>query len=267
MSGASDVGLAASGTSGNITLRRKAGIVRRSYRFAQRQLLGTITHVATTEHVAALTFDDGPDPASTPLVLDVLAKHNAHGTFFMLGAAASRYPDLVREVAARGHAIGNHTWDHPSLPSLTHRERFRQIRDCRNTLADSGQRLFRPPYGEQNMAARLDLLCFGYQVVTWNTDSGDWWNPDAVAMADHLVKHIRPGCIVVLHDAISPPPANENAAPLPREILYDRGAMLAALDLTLKRLDGRFRFVTVPQLLQRGRPRRTVWSSWQDARR
>ena len=98
--------------------------MRRLYRFAQRQLLGTITHVATTEHVAALTFDDGPDPASTPLVLDVLAKHNAHGTFFMLGAAASRYPDLVREVAARGHAIGNHTWDHPSLPSLTHRERF-----------------------------------------------------------------------------------------------------------------------------------------------
>ena len=264
MSGVSDVRLAAPGASGNITMRSKAGIVRRSYRFARRELLGTITHVATTEPVAALTFDDGPDPASTPLVLDVLAKHHAHGTFFMLGKAASRYPDLMREVAARGHAIGNHTWDHPSLPSLTHRERFRQIRNCRNTLADSGQRLFRPPFGEQNLAARLDLLCFGYQVITWNTDSGDWWNPDAVAMADHLVQHIRPGCIVVLHDAICRP--NENMPPLPREIVYDRGAMLAALDLTLERLDGRFRFVTVPQLLQRGRPRKTVWSSWRDAR-
>jgi hypothetical protein len=59
-------------------------------------------------------------------------------------------------------------------------------------------------------------------------------------MADHLVQHIRPGCIVVLHDAISRPPANENMPPLSREILYDRDAMLAALDLTLERLDGRF---------------------------
>jgi peptidoglycan/xylan/chitin deacetylase (PgdA/CDA1 family) len=263
-SGASDVRLAAPGSSDN-TKRRRAGFVRRSYRFAQRQLLGTITHVATTEPVAALTFDDGPDPTSTPLVLDVLAKHQAYGTFFMLGSAASRYPDLVREVAARGHAIGNHTWDHPALPSLTHRERFRQIRACRNTLADSGQGLFRPPYGEQNMATRLDLLCFGYQVVTWNTDSGDWWNPDAPAMADHLIQHIRPGCIVVFHDAISPPPAPENMPPLSREILYDRSAMLAALDQTLAHLDGRFRFVTVPQLLQRGRPHKTVWSSWRDS--
>ena len=81
-------------------------------------LLGTVVGVRTGERVAALTFDDGPDPESTPALLDLLARHRAKGTFFLVGKRAAKHPALVDRLLAEGHAIGNHSWDHPALPTL-----------------------------------------------------------------------------------------------------------------------------------------------------
>lgn len=93
---------------------------------------GAVTRVDTQQRVAALTFDDGPHPIYTPRMLAVLNKHRTRATFFMVGAAAEKYPYLVRSVVERGHAIGNHTWDHPSLPALPrHLKRF-QILACQH---------------------------------------------------------------------------------------------------------------------------------------
>lgn len=223
-----------------------------------RRLLGTVTHVETDDTVAALTFDDGPHPETTPQVLDVLKKHRARATFFMLGEAAQNYPDLVRQVAEAGHAIGNHSWDHPSFPLVARRERLRQVRACARALAPYGQRLFRPPYGEQNLASRLDLLTCRYKVITWNMNTGDWCNPDEIQMADWIVEKIRPGSVVLLHDTISRPRWRERPKPL-QQTNYHRGAMLAALDMALDRLGDRFRFVTIPELLRQGRSQRTIW--------
>src|SRR5690242_18370490 len=86
-------------------------------------VFGTITHVSTSKPAVALTFDDGPDPVFTPRLLDILQQHHAKATFFMVGQAAERHPDIVKKVAAAGHAIGNLSWDHPSFPLLTGRER------------------------------------------------------------------------------------------------------------------------------------------------
>src|SRR5206468_4992188 len=86
------------------------------------KIRGAITHVATGEAIAALTFDDGPHPEFTPRLLDILDKHRARATFFMLGENARRHPDLVQRVAQVGHVIGNHSWDHSVFPSLTRRE-------------------------------------------------------------------------------------------------------------------------------------------------
>jgi len=122
------------------------------------EILGAITHVATPDPVAALTFDDGPNPKFTPCLLDILEKHKARATFFMLGENAQRYPQLVQRVARAGHAIGNHSWNHPEFPSITGRERRAQIRRCAKAIAPHGQRLFRPPYGYQNIASCIDLL-------------------------------------------------------------------------------------------------------------
>ena len=100
----------------------------------------------------ALTFDDGPDPEHTPRLLEVLARHGAKATFFMVGARAARHPELVARVAAEGHEIGNHGWDHPSLPALPSAAVAGQLERTRAVLAPHGQALMRPPYGHQDLA-------------------------------------------------------------------------------------------------------------------
>jgi peptidoglycan/xylan/chitin deacetylase (PgdA/CDA1 family) len=228
-------------------------ILRRLYAMALGRAFGTITQVATQERVAALTFDDGPHPEFTPRLLEILERHGAHATFFMLGEAARKHPAVVQQVARGGHAIGNHSWDHPSFPLITGRARCAQMRACAAAVAPyGGRRLFRPPYGHQNIASRLEALWLGYRVVTWNVVAEDWCDRDVDWMANRLVERIKPGSVVLLHDAIYWSPHEVSPQ-------CDRGPMLAAVDTTLGRLGGRFRFVTIPELLRYGRPRRQYW--------
>src|SRR4051794_27659147 len=77
--------------------------------------LGSLIRVATAEPAIALTFDDGPDPVATPRVLDILERHGARGTFFLVGKSAARHPGIVARAVAAGHAVANHSWDHPSF--------------------------------------------------------------------------------------------------------------------------------------------------------
>lgn len=214
------------------------------------KLTGTITHFSVRDTVAALTFDDGPHPEFTPRLLDILERYQARATFFMVGEVAQRYPDLVQRVAKAGHAIGNHTWDHPSMPLIGGRERRTQIRACARAVAPYGSRLFRPPYGNQNLASRLDALWLGYEVVTWNLHAEDWLDHEAEWMADRLIKQIRPGSIILLHDALY----------TTSEARYtDRTATLEAVNILLERLGDHFRFITVPELFRYGRPQRQTW--------
>lgn len=208
-----------------------------------RKLLGTITHVSTVEPAVALTFDDGPHPDFTVRLLDILARYGAQATFFMVGASAARQPELVRQVARAGHCIGNHSYDHLSFPLLSSRERRRQLRLAQAAIAPYGQRLFRPPYGHQNLASRLDALRLGYQVVTWNVVANDWLDHDATWLTNRLTDQIRPGSIILLHDALFDAEA---------ERFFDRSPTLEAIDLLLARLGHQFHFVTVPELFRRG---------------
>ncbi len=211
------------------------------------RLLGSVTHVATDEPVAALTFDDGPDPASTPRVLELLEAHGARGTFFMIGKAARRHPDLVERVAAGGHAIGNHTWSHPSLPLLRGRGRRAEMRWCREVLEPHGGRLFRPPYGHQSLGSRLDAARLGYQVIVWSVVAEDWAGAPAEEILARVEARLAPGAIVVLHDALWSALDERHR---------DRGPTLAALERLLDTQAGSYRFVTVPELLAGGSPRR-----------
>lgn len=231
---------------------------------AAHRLAGTITGVETGDPLVALTFDDGPDPRWTPRVLDVLRSHAARATFFMVGAAAARHAELVARVAAEGHAIGNHSWDHAAFSRLDARARRRQLRACQRAIAPWGRRLFRPPFGEQTLATRLDALWLRYAVVGWTVDSGDWWDPDAARIADVLERRVRPGDIVLFHDALfeaeGGPGDGRRPPALSRVPHRDREAMLAALERFLTAAAGRLRFVAVPELLARGRARREPWS-------
>jgi peptidoglycan/xylan/chitin deacetylase (PgdA/CDA1 family) len=224
-----------------------------------RKLLGSLTHVVTNEPVTALTFDDGPDSTMTPQVLALLEKYEARGTFFVVGQAAAAQPDLVKRIAAGGHAIGIHSWDHRAFPGLSSRERRRQIRTCEEVLGSHGARLFRPPYGEQTVASRLEAFLMGYEVVGWNVNSGDWHESDPVALSEYLLETVEPGAIVLLHDTLFDHGKPAHGIDQAHTSWPDRQAMLQALEIVLQRLKGRYRFVTVPQLLSYGRPRRSFW--------
>lgn len=209
--------------------------------------IGPISQVSTKEPLAALTFDDGPHPIFTPLLLDILKKHRARATFFMIGQNASRYPEIVQQVAQAGHTIGNHSWNHPSFPSVAGQERRAQIRTCARALAPYGQRLFRPPYGEYNLASQLDALWLGYKVIHWSLDIKDWRGLDADRMAEQIVTDTRSGSIVLLHDHVTDPW---------EERFSDREPMLRAVNMFLEETGNRLRFVTIPELLRNGLPQR-----------
>src|SRR5207249_1177090 len=135
-------------------------------------------------------------------VLELLDHYDARATFFMVGAAAQQHPDLVRRVAEMGHAIGNHSWLHPSFDSIGGHRRRKELHACQRALAPYGRPLFRPPYGHQIVASRLDAWLLGYQVVAWNCTVVDWEDNNPDRMAGRLLANIKPGSIVLLHDAI-----------------------------------------------------------------
>lgn len=215
-----------------------------------RRVTGTLTHVSTRDPLVALTFDDGPDPASTPRLLDMLAAHQARATFFMVGVRAERHPELVARVAAGGHVIGNHSWDHPSFPLITGRQRREQIRACGRAISPHGHRLFRPPFGDQDLTSWLDARWMGYRVVAWNVAAYDWLDHDGPTIADMVMAELQPGDIVLFHDGLL------DAA---EDRFFAREATLSAVEMLLDRLAGRLRFVTVSELLQHGVPR---WEHW-----
>ena len=213
-------------------------------------LMGSITSVATEQPVAALTFDDGPDPIWTPHLLEVLEKYQAKATFFMVGVCAQEHFDLVRRVTAGGHAIGNHSWSHESFPLLTRQERLKQLCSCARVLGSYGGQMFRPPFGHQDFRSRFDLWTAGYRVITWSVVEPDWLDRDAETLASGILRRLRPGAIILLHDRLFDylNPAYRNREPT-----------VKAVELVLRELSGRYKFVTVPDLLRRGHPRRDWW--------
>jgi len=228
--------------------------VRKIFNHIYRNLEGTITSVITEEPIASLTFDDGPDPNYTKKVLCILKKHNAFATFFMVGEGVQCYPDVVLDVAKDGHAIGNHSWDHFAFPLVTSMERLRQIRKCQRVIYPYGRRLFRPPYGMINKKARIEILLQGYKIIGWSFSPEDWCEPNVEVMTDSLMNNIRPGSIILLHDRLFDEGKPKKGSIHNVEAVIDREPMLLALNNVLEQLSGHIHFVTIPTLLNRGKP-------------
>jgi peptidoglycan/xylan/chitin deacetylase (PgdA/CDA1 family) len=154
----------------------------------------------------ALTFDDGPSPETTPKVLDQLDEAGVKATFFVIGRKVKLYPELVRDIVARGHAVGVHGYDHDRLFSLRTPESIRLdlARAIEVITAASGQAptLFRPPIGHTSPRIAGALEAFDFTVVGWSVKGLDGLagaRPDRVAA--RIVPHLRDGAIVLLHDA------------------------------------------------------------------
>jgi peptidoglycan/xylan/chitin deacetylase (PgdA/CDA1 family) len=168
-----------------------------------------IREVKTDQKVIALTFDDGPDPVNTRALLQVLEKHEAQATFFVLGKLAEKYPDLVKEMTEAGHEIGNHSYSHADFNGKSDDFIRKEIKKTSAIIKDiTGQnpKFFRPPGGYLSHAM-VDLtkeedLTIGYW--TWEQDSKDWRNgTSGEQIAKHILNHLQSGQIVVLHDGAS----------------------------------------------------------------
>lgn len=171
---------------------------------AGRQRPGVFNSVNTSRKVVALTFDDGPHGQLTPKLLDLLQRENVHATFFVLGSCVAANPQIVQRMAAEGHEVANHSWNHPRLPSLS-REKFdQQIRDTTEIIEkNTGQKvtLMRPTYGLYNDRVKNELTgVFGLDVILWSVDPNDWKRPGADVVARRLVAGAHPGAILLAHD-------------------------------------------------------------------
>jgi peptidoglycan/xylan/chitin deacetylase (PgdA/CDA1 family) len=158
-----------------------------------------------------LTIDDGPDPASTPLVLDLLREHGARATFFVVGSQVARHPELARRIVAEGHTIGNHTQTHPAAGfwCATPARTAREIDECLAALLLANapfERYFRPPVGIRNPFLDPQLAARGMKLVLWSARGFDGGGRDPDAALARISRQMRPGAILVSHEA-GPRPA------------------------------------------------------------
>lgn len=170
--------------------------------------LGTrrvVWNTTVTEPIAAITFDDGPTPEYTPRILDALAQAGLTATFNIMGYNAVRHPDLLREVVAAGHEIGNHTWDHRDLTTLTQAETREELRRCRDEVeALIGQPFtsFRPPRGELTGYALRVAAELGYDTFIWSVTRGPGDKKEVREIGDYMGRTVEAGDVLGLHDGI-----------------------------------------------------------------
>ena len=162
------------------------------------------SQLPTTERVVALTFDDGPHPEVTPRVLDLLRARGAQATFFLIGRAVRRHPDLARRIVADGHAVGNHSDEHSylfwALPPARLRQDVRSAQQTIESVCGAPCRWFRAPVGLKSWFLHPVLRGQGLELVSWRVRFLERHGLDPQRVAARLRRGLRPGAIVLLHD-------------------------------------------------------------------
>jgi peptidoglycan/xylan/chitin deacetylase (PgdA/CDA1 family) len=151
-----------------------------------------------------LTFDDGPDPEHTPILLDVLKSLGVVGTFFVIGQQARKYPDLVRRIAAEGHLVGHHSYSHAEPSQTTSGQLLDEVHITRRLLTDLLGKppvYFRPPHGKLTVAKLWSLWRARQTIVLWNVDPRDWASHSSHEVQDWFARRpLRGGDVVLMHD-------------------------------------------------------------------
>jgi peptidoglycan/xylan/chitin deacetylase (PgdA/CDA1 family) len=219
------------------------------------QLFGATICRTNSARKLAITFDDGPNPAITSKLLDLLDRYNAKATFFLIGSFARECPALVKETVARGHVIGNHTDTHPNLFWLTPTQIRAELRQCHDAISGvigAFPKWLRPPFGLRNPWVIPEAQKLGYRTAMWTLLPGDWMEKPA----EWLIQRMQPiatqaernaskssnaaggdtGDILCLHDGYH------------RQLNADRTRTLAALEHWLPRWrDLGLEFVTIDE--------------------
>ena len=178
----------------------------------------------------ALTFDDGPSPRCTPRLLDGLAEYGARATFFVVGCQTVKDPDIVRRIAAEEHQVGNHSYDHPQMDSLSCTLALADLQkndDLLRELLGEGDYWVRPPYG---LLSAAETAALAVPVIGWSVDTEDWKSKNAEKILDIIYRDTGDGDIILLHD----------------RYLNSVDAALRAVDHLQQQ---GYRFVTVAELL------------------
>jgi len=199
-----------------------------------------VWEVPMKEKLVALTFDDGPNPLTTPKILDLLAENDAKSTFFVIGKRMDQFPDVVKREALEGHEVANHTYSHLYL---NHRISERRLADELSrtekqilNLTGKHSLWFRPPGGFFTDSVIKIARDHGYKMVlwSWHQDTKDWSSPGTRKIIDKVLKNVRNGDIVLFHDHV-------------------QGSMqtVEALETILPELKKRgYRMVTVSELMK-----------------
>ncbi len=185
----------------NVHLEFSGDLASRAYR---------VTHELPLENRAgrpkliALTFDDGPYPIYTPMLLDMLRDLKVPATFFLIGKDAQQWPEITRRIESDGNEIADHTYSHPDLDLESPAQVRQEILHGRDVLWDlthdpAVRTYMRPPHGRFTEATLQIAASLGYSVVLWTDDSGDWRTLSADEIEHHLVTHATAPEIVLLH--------------------------------------------------------------------
>jgi peptidoglycan/xylan/chitin deacetylase (PgdA/CDA1 family) len=162
-----------------------------------------VYHVRDGRKGIALTIDDGPSPEYTPQVLRLLEKYKVTATFSMIGLEVAAYPGLVREVAAAGHTIANHTWSHPDLARLapvTVADQINRATGAIHKVTGREPALFRAPYGTWSPAVVEQCVQAGLTPLDWSVDPRDWSRPGVSSIVTNIMRNTRTGSIILEHD-------------------------------------------------------------------
>ena len=205
-------------------------VVQSSYLLDKDAELYKAYYEKKNQKVVALTFDDGPNPATTNQALDTLSKYGIKATFFVLGKNVSGNEEILKRMKSDGHVIGNHSWSHPVLSKLSLDEAKKQITDTEDALTKvlgSSSKLMRPPYGAitDDIRNSLDL-----SFIMWDVDSLDWKSKNEAAILTEIQRQVRNGSIILMHDIHA---ETVNALPKIIDYLKEQG----------------YHFVTVPEML------------------
>ena len=197
--------------------------------------------VVTEDKVVALTFDDGPHPRYTPMILDILAEYGAKATFFVIGKNMELYGDAARRAASEGHEIGNHTYAHPALSGISDAEFEREVLKNEALIEEyTGMppTVFRPPEGYCTPSVERIVTKNGGTVILWNVDTMDWAGRPSDAIVKNVMQNTVPGSIILFHDYVG-----------------KESTTIDALKEILPRLSAAgYRFVTVSELIAHATP-------------
>lgn len=193
---------------------------------ATRIFPNLVWEIPSKEKTIYLTFDDGPTPEITEWTLQQLKQHDAKATFFCIGNNIEKHPKIFNTILENGHAIGNHTYNHLKGWKTKTNDYLKNIAKAQSIIEshNTSTTLFRPPYGQIKPKQTKALNKLGYQIIMWNVLSIDWDKDITKEQClENVIKHTKPGSLVVFHDSVKASKNMQYALPKVLEHFSNKG--------------------------------------------